>query len=350
MQNRGLKPATLVLCSILLYLAGCSRPQLYQQQILQFGTIIDVTISTTNNPALAQQAFALLQKEFATMQAQWQVWKPSPLMEANQAIKQGKTITTTDSIIALIQAATPISRASEYLFNPAVGELIALWGFHQDNIDQQAPPSPKRIAQLVASQPTLEDLRLQDKQLSSINSSVKLDFGAFAKGYGLGLAANELRELGLENFIINAGGDLLAFGRHPSRAWKIGIRSPNSDATIGSITAKNGEAIFSSGDYERYYEQAGKKRHHIIDPRTGHPTTGAQAVTVIHHDPGLADAAATALMVANESEWLAIATAMGIDQVMRLDHDNHLHMTKNMAQRIELTRQDLTVIVHEPSN
>lgn len=317
-----------------LALSGCERKEIHHYRILQFGTIIDVTL--VSNRRLAKRAIDMLEHDFAEMQHHWQVWKPGPLMVLNEAIRKGEVIQPHPSLIPLIDKAARLSRASGYLFNPAAGNLIALWGFHQDAFGRDSEPSTDAIARLLAANPTMDDLAFKDEQLQSDNRLVKLDFGGIAKGYGLGLEAEKLKALGINDFILNAGGDLVAFGRHPLRQWKIGVRKSNGRGSLATIEPRDGEAIFTSGDYERYYNSAHGRRHHIIDPRNGYPSHQAHAVTVIHTDPATADAAATALMIATPEERLPVAMKMGVDTFLILDWDNRLLVTPKMLKRIEL--------------
>ena len=336
MSQIGFRHLYAVLTLLLLLTACQSRSQeIFQQQILQFGTIIDATI-VSSDPALAEKAMRMLEDDFATMQASWQVWKPGPLMALNQALSNGRGIIPEPSLVPLIRKATSISRSSNYLFNPAVGKLIALWGFHKDEFGRNKSPSAADIRALVNANPRMDDLYFRQHKLYSRNPAVKLDFGGFAKGYGLGLEAHKLKSMGIDNFILNAGGDLVAWGHHPMRSWKIGVRDASGSGAIATVEPGNGDSIFTSGDYERRYMLNGKQRHHIIDPRTGYPSQGAHAVTVIHQDPALADAVATALMVAAPSEWATIAVRLGVDKVLLIDHEGQLHISPAMLKKIQL--------------
>jgi len=93
--------------------------------------------------------------------------------------------------------------------------------------------------------------------------------------------------------------------------------------------------IFTSGDYERFFEYEGKRYHHIIDPRDGYPARGTRSVTVLHERGSTADAAATALFVAGPSRWQEIARRMGIDRVMLVDDRGQIHISLAMAQRVQ---------------
>ncbi len=180
----------------------------------------------------------------------------------------------------------------------------------------------------------MDDLILDGGQLRSTNPAAQLDFGAIAKGYGVDLAIARLRELGIQNAIINAGGNLRAIGKHGDRPWRIGIRNPRGEGVLASIETHGDESILTSGDYERFYEYQGKRYHHIIDPRNGYPATGVISVTVIADDAATADAASTALFVAGPQRWHEIVKKLGITQVMLIDDKGRMVVTPAMAKRI----------------
>ncbi len=148
------------------------------------------------------------------------------------------------------------------------------------------------------------------------------------------LAITRLRELGIQNAIINAGGNLRAIGKHGDRPWRIGIRNPRGEGVLASIETRGDESILTSGDYERFYEYQGKRYHHIIDPRSGYPVTGVISVTVIADDAATADAASTALFVAGPQRWREIAKKLGVTQVMLIDGQGRMVVTPAMAKRV----------------
>jgi thiamine biosynthesis lipoprotein len=154
--------------------------------------------------------------------------------------------------------------------------------------------------------------------------------------------------MGVDDAIVNAGGDLRAIGTHGDRPWRIGIRHPRADGVIASVELGRDESVFTSGDYERYFLFRGKRYHHILDPRTGYPARGTASVTVISRDPGAADAAATALVVAGPDEWQAIAWSMGIRNVMLIDHQGRAHVTPSMAKRIRFEVEPPPEVIVSP--
>jgi len=236
-------------------------------------------------------------------------------------------------VLPVLEAAQRQSRASGGLFNPAIGALVALWGFHSDELPARPPPA-ERIRALLARRPAMTDLEIRGLRVRSRNPAVRLDFGGSAKGHAVDVAVARLQSLGVRDAMVDAGGDLRVIGRHGDRPWRIGIRHPRRAAVLASVALAPGEAIFTSGDYERYFIYRGRRYHHILDPRSGYPAAGAQSVTVIH-DNGLdADAAATALFVAGPEAWPRVARAMGIRYVMMVAADGSVTMNPAMAERL----------------
>jgi FAD:protein FMN transferase len=313
--------------------SGCERERVSENQFLAFGTLVEVTLYDVE-PELAEKAFDAARKDFAHMHATWHAWQPSPLTRTNALIAAGKPFIVAPEILPLIERTKPLSNRARGLFNPAIGALIELWGFHSDVYIGRRPPPDAKIKALVEKDPSMDDLVFDGKRLSPTNQAVQLDFGGFAKGYGVGRVVEHLQAMGVEDMIVNAGGDLRATGAHGDRPWRIGIRQPRAQGILASLAIDEDESVFTSGDYERYFLFKGSRYHHILDPHTGYPARGAMSVTVVHGDPGTADAAATALMVAGADRWRSVARSMGIRNVLLIDHHGRAHMTPTMAKRI----------------
>jgi len=177
---------------------------------------------------------------------------------------------------------------------------------------------------------------------------VQLDVGAFAKGYAIDQAIALLQRHGINNAIVNAGGDLRAIGQRGQRPWRIGIRHPQQPGIIAALEIQGNESVFTSGNYERFYQHEGQRFHHIIDPRSGYPGNDTLSVTVIHSNAATADAAATALLIAGPQHWRTIARQMGIDQAMLVDKQLTVHMTPAMSRRVKL-KQELKTVIEKTS-
>lgn len=339
----------LVLLPLFLLTGGCSRsPSSYQHQLYVFGTIVDITLWDVAEQQ-SQQAITAITRDLQRMHHDWHAWEPGPLTDINKAIAGGKSVTVLPSLIPIIEQSGELYRSSEGLFNPAIGRLLNLWGFQSSERPHRPPPDPDKIAALVTADPGMDDLSLMEGRLTSTNPTVQLDFGAFAKGYAIDLAIERLRALGISNAIVNGGGDLRAIGRHGERPWRVGIRHPQGNGVLASVEVAGDESVFTSGNYERFNEYEGVRYTHILDPRTGWPVRGITSVTVIHSSGAVADAAATALVVAGTKEWHRIAKKMGIKYAMLVDEAGVVYMNPAMAKRIQFQpAQEPRIELSEP--
>ena len=138
--------------------------------------------------------------------------------------------------------------------------------------------------------------------------------------------------------MINAGGDLVTLGHAPDEhPWRVAIRHPQRNGQIAWLEVYGSEAVFTSGNYERYREHNGIRYPHIIDPRTGGAVQEIASATVVHRDAALADAAATALVVAGSKHWRDVAERLGVDQAMVVDAQGRIDQTSAMAERLRLS-------------
>lgn len=323
-------------------LSACTRAQVYEQEFLAFGTVISVTIVDTE-PKRSARAFDAIQGRFDQMHHDWHTWHQSELTRINRALQAGGAVTTDNAeLLDLIVQSAELSQLSGHRFNPFFGELFKTWGFHQDQFEELGPPSPSTLKSLLDNAPSADDLTIEDQLIRSRNRSIWIDLGGIAKGYAIDLVMDQLKGSGIHNAIVNAGGDLRAMGQHPERQWQIGVRDPSSDRILASIRVAGDEAIFTSGDYERFFEYQGQRFHHIINPETGYPTTGFRSVTVIHNNATVADAAATALMVAGPDDWAEVAQDMNVSEVLLVDYRGNITFSGTLIGRVEFLKAPST--------
>lgn len=333
-MNRSLTTG-LAACTLLLGLAGCGgEPEVHHEQFMGLGTVVSIQVAGADEED-ARQAIEAIREDLEYIHGGWHPWREGTVARNNMLLETGGEFTSSPGVLRLMQNALPLYEASDGLFNPTLARLTEAWGFHEEE-PAGPPPDDATIAELVAAAPSLHDVTIDGVRVRSSNPAVQFDFGGFAKGVATDRAIERLRAHGIEHGIINLGGDLRGIGRKGERPWRIGIRDPRGEEALASLELRDGDAVFTSGDYERYFEHEGRRYHHILDPRTGHPATGTTSVTVLHDNGAEADAAATALFVAAADEWPAIARAMGIDAVMRIDDAGRLFMTPAMAERVEL--------------
>lgn len=328
----------LALLLLALLLAACGKEPLYQEQAYVFGTQVDVTIYGEDE-AKARQAVVLVMREFQRLHDMLHAWKPSELSALNTALAQGKSKRVTPELAMLLKDAARVSAQSGGLFNPAIGGLIQTWGFQADDF-KAVLPDEKKVAALVKANPRMSDLVVDSTIVRSRNRSVKIDLGGYAKGYALDRAAAILGQQGIHNALINIGGNVMALGTHGSRAWRVGIQHPRKPGPLATLELHDGEAIGTSGDYQRYFELDGKRYCHLIDPRNGHPVQGVEAVTILTHGEHaglLSDASSKPLFVSGNQGWLAAAQKMQLEEALLIDARGVVHLTPAMKKRLKFT-------------
>ncbi len=312
-----------------------SKQSLHNVRWYSFGTLVDVTIVDADAER-ANNALKSLAMEFNRCNNEWHPWKPGTMLDINQALSRGESIQIDKHMSRMVMQIKQLYASSNGAFNPAIGKAVGLWGFHGQQDDNWNPPSNQAIEAWLEQHPTADDLQLTGGLLSSSNPSVQLDLGGYAKGYAIDLGLDMLQTADIENALINAGGDLVTLGSQGSRPWHIGIRHPQQQGEIAWVETKGREAVFTSGNYERFHEKDGVRYTHIIHPRTGRPVTEIASASVIHENGAIADASATALVVNGIKNWKETAQSMGIEYAMIVDQYGHAEMTDGMKSRTTL--------------
>lgn len=331
-----------VACTLLL--TACQQEQERSASFLVFGTIVEVKLWGVSDEQ-SKSAFGELQQMFQGMHRDWHAWEPGRLTQINQAFAAGQVATADADIVVMLQRSQALEQATGGRFNPAIGALIRLWGFHTSDYPIIGPaPAQDQISAILEQQPSSRDIHIDGVQLRSDNPAVQLDFGGIAKGYAVDLAIARLRELGITSAIVNAGGDLRAMGRHGQRPWRVAIRNPGG-GIIGTLEVRGDEAVFTSGNYERFRQDQQTRYPHILDPHTGWPVQDIASVTVIAAEGLLADAAATALVVAGLDGWPAVARALALLEVAVVDGSGTVFLTAAMERRLEFNGEVKRVLV-----
>ena len=330
-----------LLVFFVLALAGCGEQPLFQQQAFVFGTRVEISIYGAEE-IKARAASAAVLQEFDRLHHAFHAWKPSPVTELNAAFARGERHPISPELATAIRTATRYAEASDNLFNPAIGQLIALWGFQSDDI-KATLPAPERVAALVQANPRMRDITLSPEGAFSRNRAVQLDFGGYAKGLALDRAVQILRAHGIRNALVNIGGNLIALGQHGARPWHVGVQHPRRPGAILELDLLDGEAIGTSGDYQRFFELGGTRYCHIIDPRSGYPAQHAQSLTVLAA-PGVeaglqSDIASKPAFILGARGWEAQLKRIGVEAAMFVDESGKMAMTKTLAKRARWVRQ-----------
>jgi thiamine biosynthesis lipoprotein len=295
-----------------------------------FGSPVDLLV-----PADAPgPAVAAVWRGLQTMNERWNAWKPGDVTSLNRAFASGRSVRTTPAMLALIQGAAALEKLSYGHFNAGIGGLVGQWGFHDDVMRPGALPQARELAAWAQARPSLAQIEIHGLRVRSMNTRLQLDFGGYAKGVALDWALDRLRLAGVQDALLNLGGNLAAMGASGQRPWAVGLRDPHGSGLLATLLTQGREAVVTSGSYERFRLLDGERYTHVIDPHLGRPAPDLVSVTVVHASAALADAAATALLVAGPAHWQRVAENMGAEQVLVIDRHGRRAATPRMAARL----------------
>jgi thiamine biosynthesis lipoprotein len=279
------------------------RDRLIRRQIPVMGTIADIAVRSDKDGWAEKgidAAIAELRRVDRTMsrfRSDSEVGRAN-LEAAHHAVPVGE-----DTATVLLHA-LHWARASNGRFDPGLGKATALW----DVEDRKTPPPAAEVRPFAGRhfyQDMDVDLDGSVPRVRFASPAVAIDLGGIAKGYGVDLAVRAMRDMGIENALVNCGGDLVAIGvDDEGKPWKIGVRSPFHVDQVAQVLRVSDRAVATSGTYFRYFRYDGRVYSHLLDPRDGSPReTRMESLSVEADHCMAADAAATALFGARGEAW-----------------------------------------------
>ena len=216
-----------------------------------------------------------------------------------------------------------------------------LWDFSKDSF---SPPDDKTIKKLLPLI-SYKNIRLdgRTKSVKFLKRGTRIGLGGIAKGYATGKAVASLRKRNVKGAIVACAGDIQVIGDNNGNPWRAGIQDPRGNSVIGTIDMHDGEAVSTSGDYERFRMVNGKRYHHIINPSTGYPAdSGLISVSVFSSDSVLSDVYSTAFFVSGLEKTEHLLASMRNLSAVLVTVDMKVYASKSLKGRI-LFRQDLKV-------
>ena len=349
-RGDGFRGALLALALTLLaaLLSACREETLaYTARFPAFGTLVDLYVVGASLRQ-AEHVSQAVKRDFAFMNDAWRPDRPGPLYRVNALLPEGKPFAAPPSVLPLIKEGQAYAEQSQELFNPAIGRILELWGFVPNAPQSHAPPDAARVAELVAARPRMRDIHIEGIRLRCDNPAVSLDFRGFAVGYAIDVAIAHLKEMGVQNAMVSAGGNLRVIGDRAGRPWRATIRRASGGGVFATVDMGGDESLFTTTDYNRTFFFDGKTYHDNLDPRTGYPASGTRSVAVITKSASAAAAAAEALFVAGPTAWHEVAERMAIPYVLLIDRAGNAHMNPAMARRVRLLDQGVAVRLSAP--
>lgn len=275
---------------------------LFRQSRFIMGTPIEITISQIH----PQQAALAAQGAFQEIERIDRIMSTyradSEVSQLNHLAGKGG-IKASEDTLNVLKRALYFSQLSAGAFDITIAPLLRLWDFKQKKIP--AEEDLKKALRLVNYQKIKTNFKAAEVFLSE--EGMAIDLGAIAKGYAVDKACTFLLQNGIENFLINAGGDLRGQGQKgPGTPWVIGLKHPRlPEALVAKINLVSA-ALATSGDYEKFFIKGGERYHHLLNPITGHPARQCQSVTIMAPTAMDADALATTVFILGPDQGLAL--------------------------------------------
>jgi thiamine biosynthesis lipoprotein len=338
----------LSLLLLLVLPSGCgSESPAITSRVTAFGDVVDVSLVSVE-PQQAERAMALLEQEFATLDRDLNTWSDGQMARVNRLLPTGEAFEAPVSILPLVLLSQRYAELSNNLFNPAIGKLIALWGFNVEVPEGMRPPPEHAIQQLLQADPKMADVEVNILTLQGSNSALRLDFSPIVKAYAIDLAIAQLRALDIRNAQIKSGSDLRAIGSRGGQPWRIPIRRASGSGVFATLNVQGDESVVTRSAHDRDWIYDGVTYHHILDPRNGRPVRETQSVTVIHPEATVAAAAAVALFVAGPEAWHGVAEALGIRYAALVDDAGTVHLNPELLERITIIDRDASLELSPP--
>lgn len=243
--------------------------------------------------------------------------------------------TVSEDTAYLFEESEKLYKETDGVFDISIYPVMDAWGFTTENYRVPGQDELNTLLENVDASKITYD---KASKKITLPERVKIDFGGIAKGYTSSRIMDIYKECGVTSGLVSLGGNVQLLGKKTDGSdWKVAVESPEEDGNYLGILQAADKAVITSGGYERYFEQDGKKYHHIIDPATGYPAeNGLTSVTIVSDDGTLADGLSTSLFIMGKDKAEAFwkKNSDKFDTILLTD-DNELYVSEGIADKFE---------------
>lgn len=307
-----MKRIIIIIASIVtLILTGCEKQvKEYSKNFFYMDTYINIKLYDINENE-ANKAFGEIKQIYEKYQNMTNAYDENSEVYKINTSKE-KKIEVSDELLEILVLGNEWYDKSNGLFNINMGNLIKTW-----KTAREEEKLPKKLNHKITK------LKIEDNYIK--NSNVNIDLGAIAKGYATELVGNKLEDLGIEYYLINAGGNILVGKNAKKDYYTIGIEDPLNKSNIYEKVKGENISVVTSGGYERFFEVDNVRYHHIIDPTTKYPANKMLSATVITKSSTLADILSTTLFLYEPKEAIKLVESLdGVEAILYVDENTIL--------------------------
>lgn len=304
-------------------LTGCSQPEQIQKIAGPAqGSTFHISYWSTqsvNHQQLEQQIQQVLDRIDVVMSN----YRPDSTIEKFNQQQTTEAQTVGAELVSLVEEARKVYTESSGCYDLTVKPLFDLWGFKADKFNQPTAEQLQQTMQLIGMNKVLAS---NTTQLQKQNPHIRVDVSSIAQGYTVDKLADVLRQAGIDNFLVEVGGEMVVQGHKPEqKPWRVAIDKPlpgeQSLQKIIAITQDAPMSVMTSGTYRHYFDENGQRYSHVLDARVGAPVKHQTVSTTVLMDNGTqADAWSTAFLCLGSAEGLPVANKLGI-KVLFIDQD-----------------------------
>ncbi|WP_231890404.1 FAD:protein FMN transferase [Methylomonas methanica] len=292
---------------------GCTEPLPPVKTFSGFAQGTTYHISYWAPQALDEaQITAEVEKVFADLDKALSNYRPDSIIEQFNANTSTDGQQVGEEIVALVKIAQNVSALSQGCYDLTIRPLFELWGFMGDDL---TIPDDATL-QVALANVGMDKLQLvDDSHMSKKLPNLRVDVSSIAQGYSVEKISNTLQAMGIQNYLVEIGGELKALGSKPDgKAWRIAVEKPlpgeQKMHKVVTLPKDSPMSVMTSGTYRHYFDIKGKRYSHILDARNGTPVThDLVAVSVFNESPTIADAWSTALLCLGQEEGMKLADA-----------------------------------------
>lgn len=309
--------------------SNCSISQLYKKQVLLMGNQFEIS-AVTHIKEFADEVINAAITEIQRIEKLLTTYREDSETNLINRFAGVQPVKVSAETFDLVERCLRISHVTQGAFDISYGSVDKkLWNF---DATATALPGKKTAMQMVRLINYRNIILNRDEQTIFLKEKgMRIGFGGIGKGYAAERAKAVMQQMGCESGIVNASGDLTAWGLQPNgKPWIIGIVNPNlTNTAFGSINITN-MAVATSGNYEKYIIINGKKYSHTINPKTGLPVTGIKSVTIIAPNAEIADAMATPVTIMGIKAGLYMINQMTNIAAIIIDDDDNIYASDNI--------------------
>ncbi len=334
----------------LLIIAGCTKKDtMYRESRVLMDTFCAITVVSPSKEE-AREAIEAGFAEIKRLEILLNYFSPDSELSAINKSAGIMAVKVSSETADILSKTLDISKVTSGAFDPSIAPVIKLWKFSKGASENAVPPGG-----LIK-----EALRLVDYTRIVMSGSqevflpvkgMELDLGGIAKGYAADKAVDAIRSRGISAALVAIAGDIRGYGVNPSgNGWKVGIQNPRPAGAserpwedVFAVLYLRDRAISTSGDYQRFFMQDGKRYHHLLDPKTGYPAdSGLISVSVIAPEGYLADSLSTAVFILGAEKGMKLLKSRGIEGIL-VDTNKNIFLTDGLKGEIEILNREYRV-------